>query len=61
MNKQKIVMTVEYYIEFRGTDDEIGEISLEGDVLHELIGDGTWKDDGWRVWGATLVGDVRQA
>ena len=51
---------VEYTLEFAGTDDEIGELSLEGDVLHGLIGNGRWHEDGWRVWGARLVGEVKQ-
>ncbi len=56
-----VKMMVEYIIEFAGTDDEIGELSLEGDVLHGLIGNGRWHEDGWRVWGARIVGEVQEA
>ena len=55
-----VKMTVEFTIEFAGTDDEIGELSLEGDVLHELVSNGRWHEDGWRVWGARIVGEVQQ-
>ena len=55
----KIVMTVEYTIEFRDEDDE-AELSLEGDILPDLIGvHGKWQDDGWRVWGARVQEEVR--
>ena len=56
----KIMITVEYTIEFRDEDDE-AELSLEGDILPDLIGDGKWQKDGWRVWGASLLEEVTSA